>query len=76
MGTIKVHEFTTIDGVIDTPTWTFDYGFTPALGEAIGAITGSCSVALGAGARLFPEGRRGRRWPSPDARASTTEWRI
>jgi hypothetical protein len=26
MGTIRVHEFTSLDGVIDAPTWTFDYG--------------------------------------------------
>lgn len=28
-----------LDGVIDTPTWTFDYGFDPRMGEAIGALT-------------------------------------
>src|SRR5438445_3582384 len=28
-----------LDGVIDTPTWTFDYGFHPRMGEAIGAVT-------------------------------------
>src|SRR5215216_3486505 len=27
------------DGVIDAPTWTFDYGFDPKMGEAIGAVT-------------------------------------
>jgi dihydrofolate reductase len=46
MGTIKVHEFTTIDGVIDAPMWTFDYGFTEEMGNAIGAITGSCAAIL------------------------------
>jgi dihydrofolate reductase len=25
--------------VIDAPTWTFDYGFHPKMGEAIGAVT-------------------------------------
>jgi hypothetical protein len=25
-----------LDGVIDAPTWTFDYGFDPQMGEAIG----------------------------------------
>jgi hypothetical protein len=29
MGTIRVHEFTSLDGVIDNPTWTFDFGFEP-----------------------------------------------
>ena len=24
-----MHEFMSLDGVIDAPTWTFDYGFTP-----------------------------------------------
>lgn len=28
-----------LDGVIDAPTWTFDYGFDPNMGEAIGAVT-------------------------------------
>src|SRR3954452_5611144 len=28
-----------LDGVIDAPTWTFDYGFDPRMGETIGAAT-------------------------------------
>jgi dihydrofolate reductase len=28
-----------LDGVIDAPVWTFDYGFHPRMGEAIGAVT-------------------------------------
>ena len=36
---IHVHEFMTLDGVIDAPTWTFEYGFDPKMGEAIGAMT-------------------------------------
>ena len=39
MGQIHVHEFMSLDGVIDTPAWTFDYGFDPQMGEAIGALT-------------------------------------
>jgi dihydrofolate reductase len=39
VGAIHVHEFMSLDGVIDTPTWTFDYGFDPKMGEAIGAFT-------------------------------------
>jgi dihydrofolate reductase len=39
VGAIHVHEFMSLDGVIDTPTWTFDYGFDPQMGEAIGAVT-------------------------------------
>jgi dihydrofolate reductase len=39
MGEVHVHEFMSLDGVIDAPTWTFDYGFDPKMGEAIGAVT-------------------------------------
>jgi dihydrofolate reductase len=46
MGAIRVHEFMTLDGVIDTPTFTMDYGFDPAMGEAIGAIMGGCDGIL------------------------------
>jgi dihydrofolate reductase len=34
-----VHEFMSLDGVIDAPTWTFDYGFHPKMAKAIGAVT-------------------------------------
>ena len=39
MGEIHVHEFMSLDGVIDAPTWTFEYGFDPKMGEVIGAMT-------------------------------------
>lgn len=39
MGAIHVHEFMSLDGVIDAPTWTFEYGFDPKMGETIGAVT-------------------------------------
>jgi dihydrofolate reductase len=39
MGAIHVHEFMSLDGVIDAPTWTASYGFDPRMGEAIGAVT-------------------------------------
>jgi dihydrofolate reductase len=39
VGAIHVHEFMSLDGVIDAPTWTADYGFDPKMGEAIGALT-------------------------------------
>jgi len=38
VGEIHVHEFMSLDGVIDAPVWTFDYGFDPEMGEAIGAV--------------------------------------
>src|ERR671923_857035 len=48
MGEIHVHEFMSLDGVIDAPTWTFDYGFDPQMGQAIGAVTGrSQGILLG-----------------------------
>ena len=46
MGAIHVHEFMSLDGVIDAPTWTFDYGFDPRMGEAIGAVTERCRGIL------------------------------
>lgn len=46
MGAIKVHEFMSLDGVIDAPTWTFDYGFDPKMGEAIAAFTAGCGGIL------------------------------
>jgi dihydrofolate reductase len=39
VGALHVHEFMSLDGVIDAPTWTFDYGFDPRMGEVIGALT-------------------------------------
>jgi len=46
MGTIRVHEFMSLDGVIDAPTWTFDYGFDPKMGDAIGAAMDACDAIL------------------------------
>ena len=37
-----------LDGVIDAPVWTFDYGFHPEQAEAIGAVTArSTAILLG-----------------------------
>ncbi|HLZ28088.1 MAG TPA: hypothetical protein VKV73_12290 [Chloroflexota bacterium] len=52
MGNVVVHEFTTLDGVIDTPTWTFDFGFDPNMGTAIAQIMGDCRGLL-LGRRTF-----------------------
>jgi dihydrofolate reductase len=46
MGTIAVHEFITLDGVIDNPSWTFDYSFDPKMGDAIAAIMGAGKAIL------------------------------
>src|ERR671937_497061 len=35
-----------LDGVIDAPTWTFDYGFDPQMGAAIAAVTNRCRGIL------------------------------
>lgn len=48
MGEIRVHEFTTLDGVIAAPVWTREYGFDPRMGEAIaGAMEGCSGILLG-----------------------------
>jgi dihydrofolate reductase len=46
MGEIHVHEFISLDGVFESPTWTFDYGFDPRMGETLEAITGKASAIL------------------------------
>ena len=46
MGSIHVHEFISLDGVIDAPTWTFDYDLLPEMERAIGAVTGRCRGIL------------------------------
>jgi dihydrofolate reductase len=48
VGAIRVQEFMSLDGVIDAPTWTFEYGFDPKMSEAIGAVTAaSRGILLG-----------------------------
>jgi dihydrofolate reductase len=48
MGSIRVHEFITLDGVINEPTWTFEYGFDPKMGAALaGAMAGCQGILLG-----------------------------
>ncbi|HEY5318490.1 MAG TPA: dihydrofolate reductase family protein [Solirubrobacteraceae bacterium] len=46
MSKILVHEFITLDGVIEAPMWARDYAFDPKMGEAIGGIMGSCAGLL------------------------------
>jgi dihydrofolate reductase len=52
MGKIAVHEFITLDGVIEDPSWTMGYPFDPRMGEAIGSIMGP-SEGLLLGRRTF-----------------------
>jgi dihydrofolate reductase len=46
VGAIHVHEFMSLDGVIDAPTWTFDYGFLPEMEKSVGAVTERCQGIL------------------------------
>lgn len=46
MGDLHVHEFMSLDGVIDTPKWTFKYNFLPEMEAAIGAVTDRCEGIL------------------------------
>jgi dihydrofolate reductase len=39
VGSILVHEFMSLDGVIDAPVWTAEYGFDPRMGERLADVT-------------------------------------
>jgi dihydrofolate reductase len=43
---IKVHEFITLDGVIDAPIWSFEYGFHPRMGERMSAAMATSKAIL------------------------------
>ena len=46
MGAVHVHEFMSLDGVIDAPMWTAEYGFTDRMGELIASFTDPCTGIL------------------------------
>jgi dihydrofolate reductase len=46
MGAIRVHEFMSLDGVIDAPAWTAGYGFDPRMGAAIAELMQPCRGIL------------------------------
>jgi dihydrofolate reductase len=46
LGEIHVHEFMSLDGVTDAPTWTFDYEFLPGMVRDLGALTERCDAIL------------------------------
>ncbi|MEV0697058.1 dihydrofolate reductase family protein [Saccharopolyspora sp. NPDC050389] len=46
MGEIHVHEFVSLDGVFESPSWTAEYGFTEGMGRAIGGLTEASSAIL------------------------------
>jgi dihydrofolate reductase len=52
MSKICAHEFMTLDGIFESPTWTAPYGFPAAVAETIGALTGASSAIL-LGRRTF-----------------------
>jgi dihydrofolate reductase len=48
VGAILVHEFMTLDGIVDAPVWTAEFGFDPAMAGPIGAATArSAGILLG-----------------------------
>jgi dihydrofolate reductase len=48
VGAILVHEFMTLDGIIDAPVWTAEFGFDPAMAGPLAAVTGrSAGILLG-----------------------------
>lgn len=46
MATIRAHEFVSLDGVFESPSWTMEFGFDPAMGETLAAITGASDAIL------------------------------
>jgi len=46
MSAIKVHEFMSLDGVVDNPSWTAEFGFDPKMGDSLATITGGSSAIL------------------------------
>jgi dihydrofolate reductase len=46
MATIAVHEFISLDGVFESPSWTMEFGFDPSMGETLAAVTGSATAIL------------------------------
>jgi hypothetical protein len=43
---LLTHEFISLDGVIDAPSWTCEFGFDPRMGEAIARCTAGCDGVL------------------------------
>ena len=46
MGKIKVHEFASLDGVVESPSWTAEFGFTERMGAALGEMMGDATRIL------------------------------
>lgn len=41
-----MHEFISLDGVFESPSWTADYGFTPEMGTTLAGITDPATAIL------------------------------
>lgn len=46
MGKIAVHEFISLDGVFENPSWTFEFGWDPRMGETLAAVTDASDAIL------------------------------
>ena len=46
MGQINVHEFISLDGVVEDPRWTMDFPFDPKMGETISQFMGPSKAIL------------------------------
>jgi dihydrofolate reductase len=46
VGSIRVHEFVSVDGVFEDPRWTAPYGFTEGMGESLAAMTSASDAIL------------------------------
>ncbi|RNL62009.1 deaminase [Nocardioides marmoriginsengisoli] len=46
MAVIRAHEFISLDGVFESPSWTMEFGFDPQMGETIGTLTDSADAIL------------------------------
>jgi dihydrofolate reductase len=46
MSRILVHEFISVDGVYESPSWTMEFPFDPKMSEALAAVMGSCKAIL------------------------------
>src|SRR3954465_13651992 len=46
MGSILVHEFMSLDGVIDAPLWTLEFGLDPKMFDQLAVVTGRCTGIL------------------------------
>jgi dihydrofolate reductase len=46
VGAVKVHEFMSLDGVVDAPVWTMEYEWVPRQFDRMAALTDSCEAIL------------------------------